>query len=197
MRTVIVYESLFGDTREIAEAIARGVRGADPDGGVACVSVHEANPDDVALATLLIAGGPTQFFGMASRTKSGVFLREQDRASGHSRSGHPLEPGVGGETLHEWLGHLPEAPLGAKAAAFDTRLDNLLSGGAAAGIARRLRGRLYDVIADPEGFVVEDIEGPLRDGELERAEAWGARVAREAEQASRTRRPRGRPPGST
>lgn len=196
MRTVIVYESLFGDTREIAEAIARGAKEADPDGDVACVSVLEADLDDVRLATLLIAGGPTQFFGMASRSKSGTWLREQDRVAGHSRSGHALEPGVGGETLHEWLNHLPEATLGSKAAAFDTRLDNLMSGGAAGGIARRLRGRLYDVIADPEGFVVEDIEGPLRGGELDRAMSWGSRVVREAEQASRTRRPRGRARGA-
>jgi len=192
MRTVIVYESLFGDTREIAEAIAGGVTQADPDGEVACVSVLEASLADVAQATFLIAGGPTQFFGMASRTKSGTWLREEDHASGRSRSGQALEPGVGGETLHEWLNHLPEATLGSKAAAFDTRLDNLLSGGAAGGIARRLRGRLYDVIAEPEGFVVEDMEGPLRDGELDRATAWGSRVAHEAKQASRTSRPRGR-----
>jgi hypothetical protein len=30
------------------------------------------------------------------------------------------------------------------------------------------------VIADPESFFVEDSEGPLAEGELDRARAWGA-----------------------
>lgn len=178
MRTVVVYESLFGDTRRIAEAIARGVRQSDPDGTVTCVNVVEANLDDVAAATLLIAGGPTQFHGMTSRRKTGTWLREADLATGRSRSGHPIEPAARGISLHDWLGQMPEATLGAKGAAFDTRLDRLLSGGAAGAISRRLRGRLYDLVAPPEGFLVDDREGPVRAGELDRAEAWGAQVAR-------------------
>jgi dienelactone hydrolase len=47
---------------------------------------------------------------------------------------------------------------------------------AARGIARRLRRRGYEVIAS-ESFLVEDAEGPLEDGELERARAWGQELA--------------------
>jgi hypothetical protein len=179
MRTVVVYESLFGDTRRIAEAIARGASQAGPDGTVTCVNVAEADLDDVANATLLIAGGPTQFHGMASRRKTGTWLSEADLATGRSQAGHPVEPATGGTSLHNWLARLPEATLGAKGAAFDTRLDRLLSGGAASAIARRLRGRLYDLVAPPEGFRIDGREGPVREVELDRAEAWGAQTVRE------------------
>ena len=65
------------------------------------------------------------------------------------------------------------------AATFDTRLDKSpwISGAAARGIARRLRRLGIDVI-DTESFLVEDTEGPLAAGELERARAWGAELAR-------------------
>ncbi len=48
------------------------------------------------------------------------------------------------------------------------------AGGAANGIARRLSGHHYEMVAEPEGFIVEDNDGPLRTGELARARAWGA-----------------------
>ena len=38
--------------------------------------------------------------------------------------------------------------------------------------------------ADPEGFVVSGKFGPLRDGELARARAWGTRLAAAVEAAS-------------
>jgi hypothetical protein len=46
-----------------------------------------------------------------------------------------------------------------------------------ASIARRLRRLGIDVIAT-ESFLVKDTEGPLEAGELERARAWGAELAR-------------------
>jgi hypothetical protein len=73
---------------------------------------------------------------------------------------------------------------GARAAAFDTRLDKPLAGGAAPRIARRLARLGYRLAADPEGFIVEDMAGPLRAGELERARAWGAGLAERIAAAS-------------
>ena len=86
-----------------------------------------------------------------------------------------VEPGAAdGPGLRRWLSQ--RSGDGKRAAAFDTRLDRspILTGAAARGIARRLRRRGYEVIADPESFLVEDSEGPLAEGELERARAWGA-----------------------
>jgi hypothetical protein len=65
-----------------------------------------------------------------------------------------------------------------RATAFDTRLPSALAGGASHGIVRGLRHHGFTLVADAEGFVVEEAEGPLRDGEEERARAWGAELAR-------------------
>nr|WP_144298545.1 hypothetical protein [Streptomyces sp. TLI_235] len=85
------------------------------------------------------------------------------------------EPG-GSPGLRSWFHTPPDTEHGTHAAAFDTRADIRMSGGAADGIARRLEHHHYDVTAEPEGFIVEDTEGPLRAGELDRARAWGAEL---------------------
>jgi hypothetical protein len=58
--------------------------------------------------------------------------------------------------VRQWLHELPTRE-GALAAAFDTRLDRspAMTGGAARGIARRLRRRGYKVLGS-ESFLVED-----------------------------------------
>ena len=63
-----------------------------------------------------------------------------------------------------------------KPATFDTRADGrpALTGSAARGIAKRLRKRGFELVVEPESFLVEDADGPLADGELERARDWGS-----------------------
>lgn len=92
--------------------------------------------------------------------------------------------------MREWLARLPQAAGGPCAAAFDTRLEKLMSGSAAREIAHSLRSHGYQLVARPEGFSVADFEGPLAEGERERARQWGLEAYREVlgRQA--------RPPGS-
>jgi hypothetical protein len=100
-------------------------------------------------------------------------------AQAAEEEGTELEPGAAdGPGLRKWLAERKGD--GAKAAAFDTRIDKspMLTGAASRGIAKRLRKVGYEVVADPESFVVEDSEGPLAEGELERAKAWGAELAK-------------------
>jgi flavorubredoxin len=66
MDVAVVYESMFGNTHEVAEAIAAGVRDANPTARVAVLPVAEAEADAVARAGLLIVGGPTHMRGMTS-----------------------------------------------------------------------------------------------------------------------------------
>jgi hypothetical protein len=66
MKIAIVYESMFGNTHEVAEAIGDGVRKAQPDADVACVSVAEAAPALIKSTDLLVVGGPTHIRGMTT-----------------------------------------------------------------------------------------------------------------------------------
>lgn len=166
MDAIVVYESIYRNTHEVAEAIADGA------GASEVLTVHEAEgyrgtPD------LLVVGGPTHVRGLAtkrSRRVAAATVRGNGRR--YVEDGASTEPG-----LRTWLHNLSPG-VARHAAAFDTRLDepSWISGSAARGIARRLRRIGIDVIAT-ESFLVEDTEGPLEAGELERARAWGAKLA--------------------
>lgn len=172
MRVCVVYESLFGNTRTLAEAIAEGIRIAEPGADVSCIAVTEAGPA-TAEADLLVAGGPTHFLGMTSQRSRRMACRYRLQAGEGGLPGGEPPPGPG---VREWLATLPRAP-GRPAAAFDTRLDTLFPGSAARFIGRILRDLGYVIIAAPEGFTVTSMVGPLSPGERERATTWGAGLA--------------------
>jgi hypothetical protein len=177
MRVAIVYESIFGNTREVAESVADGIRAAAPEAEVTCTAVPFADPE-LAEADLLVLGAPTHALGLPSERTRRMWLRREDVESGRGREGHPLEPGAAGPALRDWLDAVPRRTHG-RAAAFDTRLDKRLAGGAAPRLTRRLSRHGYEVVGGPVGFVVGDMEGPLRSGELDRAERWGAGLVRQ------------------
>lgn len=161
MSTVVVYESMFGNTRAIAEAIAHGLEGAGP------VEVHEVSdvgmlPDDL---DLLVVGAPTHAFSMS---KPGT---RADAAS-KPHDGPIVSRGIG---LREWIETLPAADHDVSVATFDTRVRHpRLPGSAAKAAAKALKAHGYRVIADPETFDVHGMTGPLYPGETERASTWGA-----------------------
>lgn len=180
MDVVIVYESLFGNTHTVAEALADGIREADPGGTVRLVRTAAASPATFGTADLLIAGGPTHERGMTSeltRRKGLEAAAKSVRGWGPGREGEESAQGPG---IREWLEAMPLARRGSLAAAFDTRDGYRLAGGAAHHIARWLQFKGYDLVAKPEGFIVWGTEGPLRRGERQRARAWGATVVRAA-----------------
>jgi len=167
MDAIVIYESIYGNTRQVAEAIGDGV------GASAVLPVHEAQGRQ-GTPDLLIVGGPTQVHGLATKRSRHVAVHTAtEDGRSHLEAGATTEPG-----LRTWLHDLSPAAAH-HAAAFDTRLDKSpwISGGAARGIAQRLRRVGIDVIAT-ESFLVADTEGPLEAGELERARAWGAELAR-------------------
>ena len=167
MDAIVVYESVFGNTRAVAEAIAEGL------GSVPVLSVHEA-AERLGSVDLLVVGGPTHVHGL-STTRSRRLAAE----GVHEDGGAHVEPGATEDLgLRAWLRDLPPATA-IRAAAFDTRLDRApwLTGVAARGIARRLRHHGLEVVAT-ESFLVEDSEGPLAAGEADRARAWGAELTR-------------------
>jgi flavorubredoxin len=162
VKAVVVYESLFGNTHEVAEAVAEGLRDAAE---VDVASVKDSSPELVRGADLLVVGGPTHAHGMAST------LTRKGAMDDSKKKGKPV-PDIEGPALREWFDALGTTE--GRAAAFDTRLPppKLVTGSAARGIAKRLRRHGYDVIGE-ESFVVDHSEGPPSEGELDRAREWG------------------------
>ena len=168
MRTaLVVYESVFGDAREIARSVADGLKGTvEADVVAAAEAPRELDPD----VGLLVVGGPNHAFGMP---------RPATRESAVQQHGADIaDPATG---LREWLESVSGVPSGLAAAAFDTRssthrvvtkLDH----------ASRTEEKLLvslgaRIVAPAEHFFVVDVQGPLVEGEQERARAWGRSLA--------------------
>jgi hypothetical protein len=183
MDVAIVYESLFGNTRTVAEAIADGVRQADLAAHVDLLPVADAKAEQVARAQLLVVGGPTHMRGMTREASRRQGLANEEESARKKGEDFTPETGAAGPGIRDWFGALPEAGPGAHAAAFDTRAGFRLAGGAAKKISRRLRRHGYDLVTKPAGFIIEGTAGPLRDGEREKARAWGAALVGELQRA--------------
>ncbi|HEY4853286.1 MAG TPA: flavodoxin domain-containing protein [Streptosporangiaceae bacterium] len=169
MRVVIVYESMYGNTHMVADAIGAGL---EPAADVIVVPVSEAHPELLHDAALVVVGGPTHVHGMSrASTRTGAAEAAQKPDSGLT-----LEPGALGPGLRDWFGSLGHHR--AKAAAFDTRATGpaALTGRASKGIARELHRHGFDMAAEPESFIVTK-DDHLVGGETARARAWGARLA--------------------
>lgn len=176
MRAYVVYESMFGNSHAVAGAVAAGVRVAVPDAEVTVVNVLDA-PDDLR-PDLLVVGGPTHAFSMSRpETRSS---RGQHLASEEARAAAAGEPGAdAGRGVREWLDQLDGLD-GVPAASFDTRVSGPVPKRAASGMSKRLRAAGCVLVAAPQGFHVRGMHGPLVDGEVDRATAWGRQVATEA-----------------
>src|SRR5215475_6858443 len=134
MHVVIVYESLFGNTREVAEAVRDGISSADPQARITCLRVAQATADAVGAADLLVVGGPTHMRRMTTRVSRKVGLQGEEKKAADF---HP-EPDAEGPGVRAWFHSMAKAAGGSRAAAFDTRVAGRFAGGAAPGIARQL-----------------------------------------------------------
>jgi flavodoxin len=151
MKTLIIYDSVFGNTAQIAQAMCSAL-GAPENARVYHAS--EVKPEQLTGIDLLIVGSPTRGFRPTQAITT--FLR--------SLAAHSID--------------------GVKVAAFDTRisLDQVhsvllsvlvrLFGYAARPIADRLKAKGGSLVAPPEGFFVKGSQGPLKEGELQRAIDW-------------------------
>jgi hypothetical protein len=162
MRALVVYESMFGNTQVIADAVADGLAGRmrvdTVEVGVAPASIG----DDVGL---LVVGGPTHAFGMS---RQGT---RQDAAK-QGKEGL-VSTGIG---IREWLAGLQGSP-GVAAAAFDTRIRTpRLPGSAARGAEKRLRRLGFRILAPAASFYVAGTVSPLLDGERQRSRRWGEQL---------------------
>lgn len=155
MKALVIYDSVFGNTEKIARAIGKGL---ESKMDVEILRISDVKPEQLPGVELLIVGSPTRKFSPTAATTN-------------------------------LIKKIPTNGLkSVRAAAFDTRISVTdinsrflnfmvkLFGYAAEPVANRLRKKGAELIASPEGFIVNDTEGPLKDGELERAADWAAKI---------------------
>lgn len=160
MQGFVVYESLFGNTARIAQAVADGMRKHfDVELHGVADSLWPEGTD------LLVMGGPTHAFSMSRATTRDDAVKQGAKA----------DPSIG---LREWLDQLPDGN-DTPFAVFDTRVEIVrrMPGSAAKAAAKVARKRGYQPLTRPESFYVQDTPGPLLEGEEQRAEVWGAQLA--------------------
>jgi flavodoxin len=155
MKALIVYDSVFGNTEQIAQAIGNAL-GSQAE--VNTLRVGDVKPEQLMGLDVLIVGSPTRGF-------------------------RPTP------AISNLLKSIPKNGLeGVKVAAFDTRISMndidsrilpplvKVFGYAAKPIADRLKKGGGELVIPPEGFFVEGTEGPLKEGELERAADWAKQI---------------------
>ena len=160
IRALVVYESMFGNTEQIAEAIAAGLAEHATATLVEVGSAPTSIRDDL---DLLVVGGPTHAHGLS------------DRGTRRDAMDHAIPPVVSDRIgLREWFDSLRSRP-SVLAAAFDTRFDEprWLSGSAAQAAVTQLRRHGFRLLTAPHSFFVLGMSGPLVAGELDRAGRWG------------------------
>jgi hypothetical protein len=164
MKSLVAYESWFGNTRRIAEVIA-GV--LSTTGEVQVVSVDDPMPSILHL-DLIVLGAPTHVHGLSNKPS---------REGAIQQRGGIGEVGIG---ARGWLEQLPLCG-GPRVAVFDTRAHKpeLFVGSAAHKMAKRLQRRGYKLAIEPQSFFIEGTPGPLEKGELEHAVEWGKALANE------------------
>lgn len=157
MKAIVAYDSAYGNTEQIAQAIGNALGQSDD---IQVLRVGAVTTEQLAGLTLLIVGSPTQKFSPTGATTA-------------------------------LLKRIPKGGLqGVQVAAFDTRITVAevekirilaffvkLFGYAAEPIANKLEQKGGVLVAPPEPFYVGGTEGPLLEGELERAAGWARRIA--------------------
>jgi flavodoxin len=151
MKALVIYDSVFGNTEKIAQAIAAGLDSR-------ALPVGQATAEQVSGLELLVVGSPTRSFRPTEDTSKFLNKLSKDHLAG------------------------------VRVASFDTRLalDTIDSsvlrfivdkgGYAASTIAKSLEKKGGRLLVPGEGFFVMGEQGPLKEGELERAGAWAKQI---------------------
>jgi flavodoxin len=155
MKILVVYDSVYGNTEQVACAISNSL---SSEGNTEKVHINELKVEQLQSLDYLIVGSPTHAFKPTKAIRT--FLKSLSK-----------------DNLRD-----------VKVAAFDTRISKgyansavfnffeKIFGYAAKPIADRLMKKGGTLIVPPEGFFVNDTEGPLKNGEIERAKSWAKQI---------------------
>jgi hypothetical protein len=164
MKAIVVYESHWGNTAAIARAIAEGI-----GPGAHALSTAEASGEALSGVDLIVAGAPLLGFSLPTEDMIKGLAGEARKA--------PAPPDLSHPSMRSWLESLGKGS--GRAAAFETRIW-WSPGSAAKAILAKLEAAGYRPASQPQRFVVKGRYGPLREGEPDRAKAWGAELAQTA-----------------
>jgi len=152
MKALVIYDSVYGNTEKIAKAIGKEL-------GCDFIPVGFASPVSIKGLELLIIGSPTHG-GQAS------------------------------QAMQKFLASIPSGSLKRiRVAAFDTWMTKegqdfltRIAVGIFGHASPRILPKLQSLggkaaAAGSEGFFVKGKEGPLKDGEIDRAQEWAKKIA--------------------
>lgn len=148
MKTLVIYDSVYGNTEKIAQIIGTALLGE-----ARVVHVGQVKMSDLKAINLLIVGSPTH--GGRPTTALGAFLKSLSvdslariNVAAFDTRFAPEDHGIGLKIVMNVIRFASER------------------------IAKTLVRKGGVLAVKPEGFIVEDKEGPLKQGEVERARKW-------------------------
>lgn len=157
MKALVIFDTFFNNTEKVAQAVGKGLGTA---GEVTVAKVDTVTPEMLNGIDYLVVGSPTRAFNATPALKA--FLKKIS----------------------------PNQLAGVKVTAFDTRLPinektpgilRFLAGifgYADKPLLNELKKKGGVQVVPSEGFLVTDTEGPLAEGELDRAAEWGKAIAK-------------------
>ncbi|AKM83143.1 hypothetical protein A2422_03820 [Candidatus Woesebacteria bacterium RIFOXYC1_FULL_31_51] len=151
MKVLIIYDSQFGNTEKIAQAIAKNIPSAK------LLQISKTNLEDLNNVTLLIVGSPTQ--GGRATVPLQQFLDQ-----------------IPAGKLTKVKVAVFDTRFGEKNVNFVLKIIIKTFNYAAPKIAEILEDKGGNLIVPPEGFIVTNKEGPLANNELERAMVWAKKL---------------------
>ncbi len=155
MKALVIYDSVFGNTEEIAHAVGRGL-GSD----VSVISVKNASPNDLRGVDILVVGSPTRSFSATPELLA--FLQAIPEDGLKAVKAAAFDTRIDVKTIPFLFRGLVDK-----------------GGYAAPLIAKLLEQKGAALVVPPKAFFVKDREGPLRTGELDNAEVWGRSIVKQ------------------
>lgn len=153
MKTLIIFDSFFGNTEKIANAVSKHFKQEE----TSIIRIADFKPEHLKGVSTVIIGSPTRKFSPT-------------------------------ELITKFINEHGSKLAGLNCAAYDTRIDLdtiksglakffVSKGGYAANtMAKKLTKLNANLLLPGEGFLVTGEQGPLKEGEIERAEEWGKKI---------------------
>ena len=155
MKAMVVYDSVFGNTKQVALAIGQALA---EQGRADTSPVTEIDAEKIRAYDLLIVGSPTR--GFRPTEAIAKFLKSLAKGDLKGRQVAAFDTRI-------LLSTIDSSAL---------RFIVNTGGYAAPNIAKTLKGKGGILLMPPEGFYVTGEQGPLQDGELRRAEDWARQI---------------------